>query len=102
MKLKLSKDKALETLKKYRGSPKKTSGAQDTNDTNSDDISLDADEFKDMEQNDEKLYGTELYNELPYEERKIKFEENVTILFCHHSNLVPFNYVKIIIYYSVR
>lgn len=75
MKLKLSKDKALETLKKYRSSPKK---AADTNDTNSDDISLDADEFKDMEQNDDKLYGTELYNELPYEERRIKFEENVS------------------------
>ena len=42
-----------------------------------DDISLDAsEEFKDME-NDEKLYGTELFNELPSDERKMKFEENV-------------------------
>lgn len=67
-------------MRKYRGSPKKDGEigpAFDNIDTNSDDLSLDTDEFKDMDQNDEKLYGTELYNELPYEERKIKFEENV-------------------------
>ena len=37
----------------------------------------DGDEFKDMEANGEKLFGTELFDEFPVNERKVKLEEQV-------------------------
>ena len=44
-----------------------------------DDLSnVDLDEFKDIDQNEEKLFGTELFDELPLEERKAKFDELIT------------------------
>lgn len=47
---------------------------------------MDLEEFKDFDQNEEKLYGTELYNELPSDERKLKYEENVIILNSYYIN----------------
>ena len=38
---------------------------------------LSYDDFKDIDQNEDKLYGIDLFEELPNEERKQKFEETV-------------------------
>ena len=46
-----------------------------------DDIGLDIDDFKDVDSSEEKLFGTELYDELPLDERKAKFEETVKTKF---------------------
>jgi hypothetical protein len=47
-------------------------------DENDDDLSsLDMDDFKDVDTSVEKLFGTELFEELPLEERKCKFEETI-------------------------
>ena len=41
-----------------------------------DDLSnVDLDEFKDIDSNEEKLFGTELFDELPPEERQEKLNE---------------------------
>lgn len=37
----------------------------------------DLEEFKELDANEDKLYGTELFEELPLTERKAKFEEQV-------------------------
>jgi hypothetical protein len=44
----------------------------------SDDSLIEFEDFRDSDQNEEKLFGTELFNELPMNERKQKFEERIT------------------------
>jgi hypothetical protein len=44
---------------------------------------LSYDEFKDIDQNEDKLYGIDLFEELPNEERKQKFEETVSTFFYY-------------------
>ena len=39
------------------------------------DSSSDVEEFKDVDPSEEKFFGSELYDELPLEERKIKYQE---------------------------
>ena len=39
--------------------------------------SSDIDEFKDVDPSEEKFFGSELYDELPIEERKLKYQETV-------------------------
>ena len=46
----------------------------DTGDGNS---SSDIEEFKDVDPSEEKFFGSELYDELPIEERKVKYQETV-------------------------
>jgi hypothetical protein len=46
----------------------------------------DIEEFKDMDSNEEKLFGTELFEDLPLNERRLKLEEQVTSWFFIFEN----------------
>ena len=57
-----------------------------------DDLSnVDLDEFKDIDSNEEKLFGTELFDELPPEERQEKLNEVAMCTHTHSSELGFFN-----------
>ena len=68
-------------LSSFRYRQTNTSNASNNNNNNNllnDDLAnSDVDEFKDFDSNEEKLFGTELFEELPLDERKVKFDEQI-------------------------